>query len=283
MLEEYLKPIDGKLVCADKDDYYYHTSELKDKSYAQYLVQNSDNFNTDALQSLFTAHTTTKANGEKLAYRLYVPSNYDPSKEYPLIVVLHGAGERGVDNEKQFGNLIFHLFNHDNSPIHDAIVLLPQCPTNNQWVDTPWANGNYDLSAVPESDELQAVMKVLGELQTSYSVDDSRIYAMGLSMGGFGTWNLLMNHGDVFAAGIPICGGADPSKAADLAKIPIRTFHSVGDPTVPSAGTREMAEAIKANNPVDFTYTEFSDSAHDCWTRVGQDVSNLEWLFAQSK
>ena len=281
--KEVLKSVDGELTCVATDDYYYHTSDLKQTNYLQYQYQTISNFNTAALTAHFTYHSTTKSNGATLAYRLYVPSNYDPDKEYPLVVVLHGAGERGVDNEKQFGNLIFDLFNHTNSPMQDAIVLAPQCPTNNQWVDTPWADGNYDLTLVPESDELQAVMKVLGELQTSYSVDSDRIYAMGLSMGGFGTWNLLMNHGDVFAAGIPICGGADPNKAADLAKIPIRTFHCAGDPTVPCAGTREMAEAIQANDPVDFTYTEFSDNAHDCWTRVGKDISNLEWLFAQSK
>lgn len=279
--EESLRPADGMLTYSE--DFYFHASDLKEMNYLQYKTRNAAAVNGAIVQSAFTYHETTKENGQKLAYRLYVPSNYDPEKEYPVLIVLHGAGERGVDNEKQFVHLILDIFKHKTSPVHDAIVLAPQCPTNNQWVDTPWANGNYSTDTVPESDELKAVMKVLSSLQEDYSVDDSRIYAMGLSMGGFGTWDLLMRHGDVFAAGIPICGGADLTKAADLAKIPIRTFHSNGDPTVPSSGTSAMAQAINANNPVDFTYTEFDSNDHNCWTRVGQDLSNLEWLFSQSK
>ena len=281
--EEGLMPVDGKLTYTAENDYYYHTSDLKELSYMEYLVSGSSTFNKQILRSFFTEHETTKENGEKLVYRLYVPTNYDPEKEYPLVVVLHGAGERGTDNTAQFGNLVYDLFNHDTSPFHDAIVILPQCPTGNQWVDTPWANGNYSTSSVKESDELKAVMKVLEGVQTTYSVDDSRIYAMGLSMGGFGTWDLLMRHGDVFAAGIPICGGADVSKAADLAKIPIRTFHSKGDGIVPASGTQAMAAAINACNPVDFKYTEFDSNDHNAWTAVGQDLETLNWLFAQSK
>ena len=279
--EANLTPSDKNLTF--NEDFYYHASELTSMNYLQYKSRNAASVNGALVQSLFTYHETTKANGQKLVYRQYVPSNYDPEKEYPVLIVLHGAGERGVDNDKQFGNLILELFKHKTSPIHDAIVIAPQCPENNQWVDTPWANGNYSTTSVRESDELQAVMKVLTGVQETYSVDDGRIYAMGLSMGGFGTWDLLMRHGDVFAAGIPICGGADPSKAAELAKIPIRTFHSIGDPIVPSSGTIAMAEAIEANNPVDFTYVEVEGSNHDCWTMVGRDLSNLEWLFAQTK
>lgn len=281
--EEGLVPVNKELTFKSEDDYYYHESELKDMNYLQYKCKDSNKMNTAVVKSLFTYHETTKANGQKLVYRLYVPSNYDPEKEYPLVVVLHGAGERGTDNEAQFGNYILDLFRHKTSPIHDAIVLAPQCPTNNQWVDTPWANGNYSTATVKESDELQTVMKVLEGLRTTYSVDDDRIYATGLSMGGFGTWDLLMRHSDVFAAGMPICGGGDVSKAAELAKIPIRTFHSSNDGIVPSSGTRAMAEAIGANNPVDFAYTEFDSSDHGCWATVGQDLANIEWLFAQSK
>lgn len=280
--EPDLKPaVRGSLTYSK--DFYYHDSALKEMNYLQYRSKNSTIVNPTLLKSAFSFHETTKANGQKLAYRLYVPSNYDPEKEYPLIVVLHGAGERGTDNEKQFSNLIGEIFKHKKSPIHDAIVLLPQCPTGNQWVDTPWANGNYNSTTVKESDELQAVMKVLEGIREDYSVDASRIYATGLSMGGYGTWDLLMRHGDVFAAGVPICGAADVNKAADLAKIPIRTFHGSSDPTVPCTGTRAMAQAIEANSPVDFVYTEFEGAGHDVWTRVGQDLSVWEWLFSQSK
>jgi len=280
--EPGLKPaVKGSL--GYNQDFYYHDSTLKEMNYLQYKSRNIAAVNGALVQTAFTYHETAKANGQKLAYRLYVPSNYDPEKEYPLIVVLHGAGERGTDNEKQFANLILEIFKHKTSPIHNAIVLLPQCPTGNQWVDTPWANCTYNTTTVKESDELQTVMKVLTGLCETYSVDASRIYATGISMGGYGTWDLLMRHGDVFAAGIPICGAADTNKAAELAKIPIRTFHSADDKTVPPTGTREIAEAIKQQDPVDFLYTEFENGGHDAWTRVGKDLSVWEWLFSQTK
>lgn len=281
--EEGLKPADGKLTYTAENDFYYHDSDLKTMNYIEYKNQGKSTYNAALAVSMFTYHEIKKDNGQKMVYRLYVPSNYDPEKEYPLLVVLHGAGERGVDNEKQFDNLIKEMFKHPTTPLNNAIVLAPQCPEGNQWVDTPWANGNYSTASVKESDELKAVMKIVTGLRSDYSVDDNRIYAMGLSMGGFGTWDLLMRHSDVFAAGIPICGGADVSKAPELAKIPIRTFHGGADTVVPFAGTRAMATAIEANDPVDFTYTEFAGAGHDVWTRVGQDLSNLEWLFSQSK
>ena len=283
LAEDGLKPQDGKLTYTAENDFYYQKSTLKEMNYLEYKSKNLTAVNSALVKTLFTYHETTKANGQKLVYRLYVPSNYDPDKEYPLLLFLHGAGERGVDNENQFGNMILEIFKHKESPIHNAIVLVPQCPANNQWVDTPWANGNYNSTSVKESDELQAVMKVLEGVRRDYSVDASRIYATGISMGGFGTWDLLMRHGDVFAAGIPVCGGADVTKAAELAKIPIRTFHSADDGIVPPSGTRAMAEAIKANDPVDFTYTEFPNGGHDAWTRAGKDLSNWVWLFNQKK
>ena len=281
--EAGLIPTDKNLTYTSDNDYYYHASSLKEMNYLEYKNKDASSVNTAVVKQLFTYHETQKPNGQKLVYRLYVPSNYDPEKEYPLLVFLHGAGEVGVDNEKQFGNMILEIFKHKESPIHDAIVLLPQCPSGNQWVDTPWANGNYRTSYVKESDELKTVMTILSGIREDYSVDAGRIYATGISMGGFGTWDLLMRHPDVFAAGIPVCGGADVTLAPELAKLPIRTFHSADDTVVPPSGTRAMAEAIKNNDPVDFTYTEFPSGGHDAWTRVGKDLSNWEWLFSQKK
>lgn len=280
--EASLLPVDKTLTFDPEKDFYFQKSNLKDMNYVDYKCQDVQP-NTAMLKSIFTSHETTKANGGKMVYRLYVPSNYDPEKEYPLLLFLHGAGERGDNNEGQFAHVITDLFQVENTPVDDAIILIPQCPNNNQWVDTPWANGNYSTSRVAESDELKTVMRIIGELKETYSVDDNRVYAMGISMGGFGTWDLLMRHGDVFAAGVPICGGADVSKAADLAKIPIRTYHGGADTVVPFAGTRAMATAIEGNDPVDFAYKEYPGVGHDVWTRVAQDPSVIKWLFEQSK
>ena len=164
----------------------------------------------------------------------------------------------------------------------DAIVLVPQCPEGEQWVDTPWASGNYSVQGVKESVELAGVVRVVEDLTFAYMIDEDRIYAMGLSMGGFGTWDLLMRHGDVFAAGVPICGGGDPSMADALVNVPIYTFHGSIDTTVPVAGTREMAQVLQDAGSTVFTYEELDGMAHGIWETVAARADVVKWLFSQS-
>jgi len=282
LAEEGLKPENKTLTYSSDKNYYHHASSLKDMNYAEYVGK--DAALTQAfVESLFTYHETKTATGQKLVYRLYLPSDYDADKEYPLLLVLHGAGERGVDNQKQLVHMIRTMFNQNNSPVDDAIVICPQCPENQQWVDTPWANGNYRTADIPESDELAAVVKVVEGIRDSYSVDKNRIYAMGLSMGGFGTWDLLVRHADLFAAGVPICGGGDQTKAKELAKMPIYTFHGSADGVVPPSGTKMMAMMINKNSPVDFHYEEFEGAGHDIWNTVAGREDVFEWLFSRTK
>ncbi|MBQ7364105.1 MAG: prolyl oligopeptidase family serine peptidase [Clostridia bacterium] len=273
---------DKNLTYSSDRDFYYHKSELKDMNYAEYKGKTAKLTQAFVVDQ-FDHYETTTATGAKLVYRLYVPSNYDPEKEYPLLVVLHGAGERGTDNERHMIYMLRAMFNQTDSPVYDAIILCPQCPENQQWVDTPWSNGNYRTADVPESDELATVMRIVSELRETYTVDSSRIYAMGISMGGFGTWDLLARHGDVFAAGIPICGGGDQTKAKELAKIPIYTFHGSADGVVPPSGTKMMAMMIQKSNPTNFHYEEFEGAGHDIWETVAAREDVIRWLFEQSK
>ena len=164
----------------------------------------------------------------------------------------------------------------------DAIIVAPQCPAGNQWVDTPWANGSYDTSRVKISNELRAVMEIMDEVEDEFSTDYDRYYVMGLSMGGFGTWDLLMRYPDYFAAGVPICGGADPSMAEELVDVPIWTFHGSADPTVPVSGTREMAEALEAAGSTVYTYEEIAGAGHGIWGTVASRKDVVEWLFEQN-
>ena len=276
-----LKPANKSLTYSSDKDFYFQKSSLKDTNYAEYKGQKSK-ISQALVNDMFTYHETVTSTGSKLVYRMYVPSNYDPEKEYPLLVVLHGAGERGTNNTSQMTHMILSLFNQKNSLVDNAIVICPQCPNDNQWVDTPWANGNYSTDRVPESNELAAVVKLVEDLMETHSVDKNRVYAMGLSMGGFGTWDLLMRHGDLFAAGIPICGGGDHTKAKELAKIPIYTFHGSADPTVPASGTKMMATMIEKQNPADFHYEEFEGAGHGIWETVAQREDVIQWLFSRS-
>ena len=106
---------------------------------------------------------------------------------------------------------------------------------------------------------------------------------MGYSMGGYGTWNLLMNHPELFAAGVPMCGAGDPSKANVLKDIPVWAVHGALDPTVPVAGSRDMAAAIETAGAKDFHYTELPDAVHDVWNYTYGNAEIFTWLFNQKK
>lgn len=212
-----------------------------------------------------------------LPYRLILPEDYDARKTYPMLVFLHGAGERGNDNELQFFHCVQYL--HDNMP--DCIIVAPQCPVNNQWVDTPWVNGAYSIEAVPESNELIAVMELLRSLEEEFSVDSDRIYAAGISMGGFGTWDLMMRHNDYFAAGIPVCGGGDPSQGEALKDTPLFVFHGDADTAVPISGSTQTVDAIKAAGGTQVEYTVYEGAGHGIWNDAFQTAGLLDKLLMQ--
>lgn len=226
-----------------------------------------------------------------LPARLYVPDNYDgDTYHYPLFVFLHGAGERGNDNALQLKNAVQNMFNDLDSPLYQSIAVFPQCPNNgingsdrSQWVDTPWANGNYSVDNVSESDEIKSVLEIIALLKRDYNINNRRVYLMGVSMGGFGTWDLLMRHTDDFAGAIPLCGGADTSYAHKLVDTPIWTVHGAKDSVVPVAGTRAMVEAIKNEGGTQIKYTELPNHDHNVWDYASTTYEMIDWLFSQTQ
>lgn len=220
--------------------------------------------------------------GYKLPYRYYIPKTYDCGEKYPLIVFLHGAGERGVDNEKQIMHLQF-MFEDPTSPVYDSVVVAPQCPDDCQWVNAPWADGCYSIENTEESRELEAVCGIIDEIRDFCNIDDDRVYVTGLSMGGFGTWDMLSRHGARFAAGIPICGAGDPDYANLLKRLPIWTFHGSDDGAVPVAGTRQMYAAIKMAGGENIRYTEYDGAGHGIWDTVYRNRDVIDWLFSQNR
>ncbi|MBQ8208237.1 MAG: prolyl oligopeptidase family serine peptidase [Clostridia bacterium] len=216
-----------------------------------------------------------------LPYRLYVPEDYNAENEYPLVVFLHGAGERGRDNDLQLKNAVQTLFDREDGLMSNSIVIAPQCPENEQWVDTPWADGNYSTDEIPESNELAAVVALVDSMAKEYSIDKARIYAMGVSMGGFGTWDLITRHNDIFAAAAPICGGGDPSKAELLINTPIYTFHGTADNSVPYEGTAEMVEALEDIGSRLINFITYDGEGHGIWEMASAEADWLEWLYEQ--
>lgn len=216
-----------------------------------------------------------------IPYRFFVPSDYSEEYAYPVLLFLHGAGERGDDNEAQLKNVLQILFDDPDSPVYQSIVIVPQCPLDTQWVATPWAEGNYSVDAVAETQNIKNVLTVLDAFCNEYSVNKERVYLMGISMGGFGTWDLLMRHGDLFAAAIPICGGADPSKAASLVNKPISTFHGTADASVPVTGTQAMVEAIRDAGGTEIRYEEIAGGTHNVWDYAASKKELIRWLYEQ--
>ena len=219
-------------------------------------------------------------NGEdQLSYRFYVPYGYDSSTEYPLLMLLHGTGPEGYDATYHL-TFFQHLFNDLYDPCYGAIVFVPQCIKGCRWVETPWADGNYSIDNTPESRPMKAAISVLNNFRSEYSVDLDRVCVSGYSMGGFGTWDCLARHSELFSAGVPICGGGDPSYADILKEIPIKTFHGVGDTSVPYIATKGMYEAITAAGGTKITFTTYGEG-HLIWDGVFDMDNVYSWLLAQ--
>lgn len=226
--------------------------------------------------------TFKSSTGTSLPYRMYVPEDYDPEKSYPLVLSFHGAGERGTNNQHIFtgGSVFQRLLHPDERKEHPCIILAPQCNPSSQWVLSPWGPGTYDHTKIQKSPYMAAAEELLEEVLKEYSVDQTRLYVTGISMGGFGTWDIISRNPDKFAAAIPICGGTDASYLENLKGFPIRTFHAADDPIVACTGTRKANEIL--NGTGDFKYTEYTSGGHLIWDRVYKTGDLMDWLFAQT-
>lgn len=229
--------------------------------------------------------TFTDSAGTVLPYRIYIPdaAGDGGADKLPLLLYLHGSGHRGTDNTVQvyFEPGIFYRIL--GSEYKDCILVAPQCPDGMQWVDTPWEDGSYSTDKVPESRYLHAVYELLLSLIDNAPADPDRIYVTGLSMGGYGSWDIILRHPELFAAAVPICGAGDPSKADRIAALPVWFFHGALDDIVPVSGSRDMAAALDEAGSDVFTYTEYPGAGHNCWTDAYFEPGLLDWLFAQSK
>ena len=225
------------------------------------------------LEKLLEAKTFT-AGEATLSYRLLKPATVEEGKKYPLVIFLHGAGERGKDNKAQLKHGIASFASAERTKKFPCFLIAPQCPTGASWA----AFGKGFEDGKPGKLVLDLVEKSCKELP----IDTKRVYLTGLSMGGFGTWSLLAKKPELFAAGIPVCGGGDVKDAATLAKIPIWAFHGDKDNAVKVERSRTMIAAIeKAGGKA--KYTEYPGVGHDSWTQTYADEKVLTWLFEQQK
>jgi predicted peptidase len=232
--------------------------------------------------SMYSKKEFTSPDGKKLLYRILFPEEYDQSKKYPLVLLLHGAGERGNDNEKQLvhgSRLFLDSVNRKKFP---AIVVFPQCPAESYWssveidrTKTPLAL-TFDYTR-PATDPLTLAMRLVDELVKTEAVDTRRMYITGLSMGGMGTFEAVYRYPKTFAAALPICGGGD---TAHYAKVKTRfwVFHGADDAVVDVDYSRTMVETLKELK-VKVKYTEYPGVNHNSWDNAFGEDKFLKWMF----
>ncbi len=225
---------------------------------------------------------------DSLPYRIMYPANYDLQKKYPLILFLHGSGERGNDNLAQLmhgGSFFADSLNRVKFP---AIVIFPQCPQQDFWAKVTIKKGTPPYEFIFHSDQppttsLSLVNQLLDSMLKSNSVDPNRIYLGGLSMGGMGSFELLWRKPGIFAAAFPICGAGDTTKPKFYGKnFPIWIFHGAADPVLDVSNSRVMSDALKKNE-AKVKYTEYPGVGHESWANAFREPQLLPWLFSQQK
>lgn len=224
----------------------------------------------------------TYTSGEKtLKYRFLAPESTKPGETYPLVLFLHGAGERGDDNTKQLIHGLPEFVKPENRKDFPCFVVAPQCPTERKWVEVDWSKTEHNM---PEewSVPLGLSRELLHQIIREYPIDTQRLYITGLSMGGYGTWDYIQREPDFFAAAIPICGGADENYADRLTELPIWAFHGDQDRAVPLIRTTRMIKAIETAGGTP-KLTIYPGVGHNSWTQTYANRDVLSWLFQQKK
>jgi predicted peptidase len=235
--------------------------------------------------TLYEAHTLDYDDGGETAtlpYRLLKPKTIEEGTRYPLVVFLHGAGERGDDNLAQLKYLPTWMVTEEARESHPCFLLAPQCRSDKWWANFRRDPAEGDPLAEPPAADLGAVVTVMEQLLDDESIDADRVYLTGLSMGGFGSWDLAARMPERFAALLPICGGGDPRLAERYLGLPIWCFHGGGDPVVRAELSRRMIAAIEAagGSP---KYTEYPAVGHDSWTPAYLCPGTISWLFEQRR
>ncbi|WP_226388694.1 prolyl oligopeptidase family serine peptidase [Penaeicola halotolerans] len=240
--------------------------------------------------SLYEEKVYINENGDRMDYRILYPEAYDKSKKYPLVLFLHGAGERGSDNRKQLthgGKLFLKPENRSKFP---AIVVFPQCPEDDYWIDISVRKKLYDKEDLdfsevnaPPSKQMSLLIELHQSILTNEAVDEKRQYVIGLSMGGFGTFDLISRNPKKFAAAIPICGGGNVTITKKYAKhTSLWITHGALDDIVPVLYSQRVYDALKKNG-ADVKYTEFPNANHNAWDPTFAIPDLLPWLFSKSK
>ena len=226
------------------------------------------------------------AGNDTLRYRILYPDKYRKNKAYPLLMFLHGSGERGNDNEAQLKHGASLFLKPENRKYFKSIVIFPQCPKNKSWVKPKIVDGKVvggDPASEPPVEQL-LLKALMDSLLMNRQVLERRIYLGGLSMGAFGCYDMLLRYPDYFAAAFPICGIGDiPALVQKAKEIPMWIFHGEKDLIVSPEPNRELYKALMTAGAKDVTYSEYPGVGHDSWTNAFAEPKLLPWIFSHKK
>lgn len=209
-----------------------------------------------------------KVTDSRIKYLLHIPEGYKTQngKKWPLIIFLHGLGERG--NNLQLISRVGLPKKLKLMPQFPFFVVSPQCSLRTYW-----------------DREKQAVMvkEIIDSVISNYAIDDSCVYLTGYSMGGYGTWFITALFPDLFAAIAPICGGANPDIADKIAHVPTWVFHGVLDTVVSIKKSYSMVDALKKAGNRSIHYTFYPDLEHNCWDKTYSNMELYQWFLRHTK
>lgn len=255
------------------------------------------------LDSVMQKRSFIASNGLEMPYRLFIPAGFKKDEKLPLLIHLHGRGERGTDNwEKLYNNI--PLFTGDRSIVspnmqatYRCIVLVPQCSDkteNEEWAkwvgntpETPFEglgkDGSYQMAAKP-SESGAAALELIEQIIEQYSIDQKRVYLTGLSMGGFGTWEFISRKPELFAAAVPMAGYSDPSQIERIKDIPIWIFHGDIDRWNPVEGSRTMFKLLQEAG-AEVHYTEYANVEHTPTFKKAwrEELELIPWIFSKRR
>lgn len=239
---------------------------------------------TFAQNESFSKLTFVNTDNNSLNYRLLAPENIKKGEKYPLVLFLHGAGERGSDNELQLlngGTMFSNPSNRDKFP---SFVLFPQCPNEFYWSiekrpEQGFNNQNLFAENAPVSSQMKLVIELLNDFIRKNPVDETRIYVVGLSMGAMATFDLVCRLPNTFAAAIPICGGVNIERLRHTkTQTKFRIYHGDKDDVVPVHFSRDAYKALKETGK-NVEYIEFYGVNHNSWHPAFNTPDFLSWLY----